>query len=240
METTTVREVMTENVVSAREDTPFKELVRMMAQRQVSGVPIVDGNSRLLGIATEADLLRAGEHEEPPRSLVLEWFIDRKRLEEIEWLGEDIRARDIMTRDVFTVTPDTSVHEAAQTLLRAEVKRLPVVDEEGKVVGIVSRRDLLRPFLRGDEEIRREIEQGVIFKTMWIAPGELGVTVRGGVVTLEGTVDLKSTRDILVELARRVSGVVGVEDRLRHERDDRKIGTGPLARPDPGLVREQR
>jgi CBS domain-containing protein len=240
VEKRTVEHVMTQDLVTARGDTPFKELVKEMARQDVSGVPIVDAEHHLIGIVTEADLLRAGEHVEPPPGLLLEMFIDPKRLEQIEQHGAGLRARDVMTHDLVTVTPGTSIHEAAQTMLRREVKRLPVLDEHGTLVGIVSRRDLLRPFLRDDEEIRSEVLEEIFVRTMWIDPRGFGVAVEGGVVTLEGKVDLKSSTEILVEFVRRVPGVVGVENRLTYSRDDRKLGTGPLAQADPGLVRGQR
>jgi len=240
MKAVTVKDLMTPRVVVAREDTPFKELVRIMSQNRVSGIPIVAGEEpRLVGIVTEADLVRVEAHEQPPRNLLLELFIDRSRLEVIERLAEDVRARDIMTRDVVTVRPDITVHDASRRLIHHGVKRLPVVDEEGKVLGIVSRRDLLRPYSRPDEDIRREIEEDLILKTMWIEPGTVTVNVSGGVVSLRGTVDLNSSRDILEELVRRIPGVVGVENELRYRNDDRKVGTGPLAEPRRGLIENQ-
>jgi CBS domain-containing protein len=240
MKTLTVGDVMTTPVVIAREDTPFKELVRIMALNRVSGVPIVSGDPpRLAGIVTEADLLRVEAHRQPPRSLLLELFIDRRRLEAIERLAEDVRARDVMTRDVVTVGPDVTVQDAARRMLDRVVKRIPVVDEEGRVLGIVSRTDLLRPFLRSDRDIRRQVENDLILQTMWIDPGTVNVTVSHGVVRLSGTVDLKSSCDILEQLVRRVAGVVGVENELRYRNDDRKVGTGPLAEPRWGLVDNQ-
>jgi CBS domain-containing protein len=239
VKTTTVRDVMTPTVVVGHEDTPFKELVRSMAEHRVSGVPVVSTEGRLVGIVTEADLLRVEAHEQPPRNLLVELFIDRRRLEEIERLADDIRARDIMTRDVVTVAPDRPIDEAARRMIHEGVKRLPVVDEKGRILGIVSRRDLLRPFLRSDQEIRREIEEDVVIHTMWIDPGAVAVAVRTGVVSLRGTVDLKSTGRILEELVRRVPGVIGVESELRYRNDDRKVGTGPLAEPRWGLIENQ-
>jgi CBS domain-containing protein len=240
MRTLTVRDVMTPRVVIAREETPFKELVRIMAENRVSGVPIVAGDPpRLAGIVTEADLLRVGTHEQAPRSASLELFIDRGRLEAIERPAEDVRARDIWTRDVVTVGPGVSVRAAARRMLHHGVKRLPVVDEDGQILGIVSRRDVLRPYLRSDEDIRREVEEDLILKMMWIEPGTVTATVSRGVVHLERTVDLNSSRDILEELVRRVAGVVGVENELGYRSDDRKIATGPLPEPRWGLVENQ-
>lgn len=217
-----VEDVMTREVVTATPDTPFKELTRLLSEHRISGIPIVDEDRTLVGIVTEADLLWTEQEREPkPRSRFLEWFIDRKRLAEIERVAPDLLARDLMTPDVVTVDPQTPLREAVVRLLQAGVKRLPVVDAGGTVVGIVSRTELLEPFLREDEDIRREIVDEVIVRTMWLDPASIHVDVERGVVRLSGQVDLRSTKEILVELVDRVDGVVGIVDELTYEHEDR-------------------
>ncbi|MGH2655540.1 MAG: CBS domain-containing protein [Actinomycetota bacterium] len=227
-----VESVMTPEVVTASPETPFKELTRLMSEHRISGIPIVDEDRRLVGIVTEADLLWSEKEREPKRrSRFLEWFIDRKRLAEIERVAPDLRARDLMTREVVTVGPQTPVREAVVRLLRAGVKRLPVVDDDGRIVGVVSRGDLLEPFLRSDEDIRREVVDEVIVGTMWLDPLPIHVEVERGIVRLTGQVDLRSTKDILVDLVDRVDGVVGVVDELTHRREDRDVRSfGPTVR----------
>ncbi|HXF72564.1 MAG TPA: CBS domain-containing protein [Actinomycetota bacterium] len=212
---TKVRDVMTRDVATASPETPFKDLVRLMHDRGVSGLPIVE-EGRVVGIVTEADLLGAERSAIEPRRRrrFLEWFIDRRLLERVERAAEDLRARDLMTREVVTVQPDDPVRLAIRTLLDAGVKRLPVVDEEGRLVGIVSRGDLLRPFLRSDEEIAAEIERDVIRRGLWSDPWAIRADVERGVVRLTGEVEDEEERDILLDVVRRVDGVVGVEDRL--------------------------
>ena len=225
-----VEDVMTREVVTAQQDTPFKELVRLMHEHRVSGVPVVDGHGKLVGIVTEADLLVAEEAQAAPSERgrsPLEWFIHPGRLAAVQDRAEDLRARDVMTGDVVAAAPGMRVQDAVKTLLDAGVKRLPVVDQDGRVVGIVSRRDLLEPFLRSDKDIRREIAQDVVVGTMWLDPATIEVQVNRGVVTLSGQVDRKSTKEILAELVRRVEGVVGVEDRVAYAQDDRRISSGP-------------
>lgn len=223
MKTLRVEDVMTRTVVMVREDTPFKELVRRMIEHRVSGVPVLNDEDRLVGIVTEADLLTIEEGKVEPkrRRSFLEWFIQPARIAELA--DKDVRAEDIMTPSVVTAGPEMKVPEAAKLMLDAQVKRLPVVDDEGKVLGIVSRRDLLSPFLRTDEEIAHEIREDVIFRTMWLDPDTVSVAVEDGCVTLRGTVERKSVREILVELVHRVEGVVGVEDELGYRWDDRRI-----------------
>lgn len=225
-----VADVMTSDVITVREDTPFKEIARLMHERGVSGVPVVGEEDRLVGIVSEADLLALEESKVEPkrRRSFLEWFIDRRRLEEIEAKSEDVRATDIMTRQVVTVAPEATILEAIKALLDAEVKRLPVVDADGRLVGIASRTDLISPFLRPDGEIEAEIKEEVILRSLWIDPTMIKPEVREGVVHLEGTVETKSVKEILVELVRRVDGVVGVEaDDLSYEVDDREIEPQP-------------
>jgi CBS-domain-containing membrane protein len=150
-----VGDVMTTDVVTAGRDQSLKEIARLMYDHRVSGLPIVDEDRRLVGIVSEADLLRSeatGQRTEP-RSLFLEWLLHPRRLEEWERRGRVVRAGDVMVTDVATVGPDTTLGEATRILLRHGVKRLPVVDEESRVVGIVSRQDLLSPFLT-EEPVR--------------------------------------------------------------------------------------
>ena len=231
MKATTVSDVMTKSVVTVREDTPFKELVTTMHHHNVSGVPVLDAEGRLAGIVSEVDLLIAEEEElDPrPRSAFLEWFIHPARLAEIEKRGDDLRARDLMTRAVVTIDADAPVHLAIRRMLQEGVKRLPVVDAEDRVVGIVSRRDLLRPFMRRDEDIRDEIVDEVIQRTMWIDSTTIDVEVTHGVALLRGQVERSSEKQIMGALTRRVDGVVGVIDELTFRTDDRGLRAEPAA-----------
>ncbi|HEX6209019.1 MAG TPA: CBS domain-containing protein [Actinomycetota bacterium] len=227
---TLVSDVMTTDVVSVEEDTPFKEIARLMHEHRISGVPVVDGRGHLQGIVSEADVLTMEEEKVEPkrRRSFLEWFIDPKRLSEIEARAEDARAKDIMTSAVVTVRPDTPIRRAITRLLDAGVKRLPVMDEDGKLVGIVSRTDLMSPLLRPDQEIEREVKEDVILRSMWIDPTMMVVEVEEGVVRLEGRVESRSVKEILIEMVRRVDGVVGVDaDQLEYEVDDRDVEAPP-------------
>ncbi|HXF73376.1 MAG TPA: CBS domain-containing protein [Actinomycetota bacterium] len=132
---------------------------------RVTGVPVVDDEGRLVRTVTEPDLLLL--EEEPPvprgrRRSFLEWFLRPARFAEVEGRAGGLHAEDVMTKEVVTVGPDTTVREAVRVLLEAGVKRLPVLDEGRRVVGIVSRGDLLGPFLRPDEELEREVREDVV------------------------------------------------------------------------------
>ena len=237
MKKATVAEVMTRRVITAGEETPFKEIARLMAENGVRGIPVLGDHDRVVGVVSEEDLLAAldGGHSH------LEWLIDGRRGD----LSGEVRARDLMSRDVVSIGPEREVDEAARVMLRNGVTRLPVLDDAGRMVGIVTRTDLLRRYLRSDEAIREEIEEGVILATMWIDPSTIRVIVQEGVATLEGQVETKSTKELLVDLVRRVDGVIGVEDRLTFAADDRTtylrppeigfgFGRGRLAGAPPG------
>ncbi|MGH2709893.1 MAG: BON domain-containing protein [Actinomycetota bacterium] len=216
MRKATVGDVMTGTVVVARETTPFKELARLMAEHGVRGLPVLADDDQLVGIVSEENLLASadGGHSH------LEWLTDGKRGE----APGDVLALDLMTRDVVKIRADEPVDGAARVMLRNGVTRLPVVDVASKVIGIVTRTDLLRPFLREDAEIRKEIVEDVILDTMWIDPSTMDVSVERGVVTLKGTVETKTTKDVLVKLVHRVDGVVGVRDEVDFRADDRPTG----------------
>ena len=213
MKKATVADVMTRPVITAGEDMPFKEIARLMAENGVRGIPVLGADDQVAGVVSEEDLLKAldGGHSH------LEWLIDGRRGD----LAGDVTARDLMSRDVISIGPDQEVDEAARVMLRNGVTRLPVLDEANQLVGIVTRTDLLRRYLRSDEAIREEVEEGVILGLMWIDPSTIEVIVEEGVVTLRGQVETKGTRELLVDLVRRVDGVIGLEDRLTFAADER-------------------
>ncbi len=206
---------MTRAVVVVDEWAPFKEIARLMQEYRVSALPVVRGDGRLVGIVSEADLLLKEGRPEGGRRL-LEG--PRRRLEREK--AEGLVASQLMTTPVVITGPDASLSVAARLMHRRGVKRVPVVDEEGRVVGIVSRADLLKVFLRPDDEIEREVSEDVIRRALWIDPDRVRVRVRDGVVTLEGQLERRGLIRVLVEMVRGVDGVVGVQDRLSYELDN--------------------
>lgn len=186
-----VRDVMTVRVRTVSPDTPLKEVASLLIGERISGVPVVQ-DGRVVGILSEADLVPLRESR-PGRPLRT--------------------AANLMTRPVITVTEDITVTEAARVLERHRIKRAPVL-REGRLVGMVTRSDLLRPYLRTDGEIRAEVEDAVLREAMGLSPREVQVSVAGGVVTIEGRVAAERDRALLLRLARGVDGVVDVADRL--------------------------
>jgi CBS-domain-containing membrane protein len=214
MRTVKVEDVMTRRVVTAGAEEPLKLAARLMHRSNVSALPVVGEDGRLRGIVSEADLLRVGGES---RESHLEWILRSGSFVEAERVAEGLTVGDAMTRDAVTVHPEISTREAARILLEAGVKRLPVVDRDGVVVGIVSRHDLLMPMIRNDEEIRREIDEAV----RWVGVArEVSVDVEDGTVTLRGEVSRRSERDMLAALVGRIDGVLELRDLLRFREDD--------------------
>ena len=215
-----VRDVMTPEVVTVGEQASFKEIAATMAEHRVSALPVLDAEGRVAGIVSEADLLLKEEFPEGPAGRRL-FQSRRQRMERAKAAGAT--AAELMTAPTVTIGPDATVTEAARLLHRHGIKRLPVVDPAGPLLGIVSRADLLKVFLRADADIAAEVRQQVLTRAMWINPDTVAVEVRGGVVTLTGQLERRSLIPITVNLVRGLDGVLDVVDRLSFELDDSRI-----------------
>jgi CBS-domain-containing membrane protein len=183
----------------------------------VSAVPVVNDLNYVVGVVSEADLLHKVEFSGAP---VAARLFERRRSRTAREKASGDDAYSIMTAPAVTTTPDKKVVDAARVMDARQVKRLPVVDEQGRLIGIVSRRDLLRTFLQPDAAIRDEVVEQVLRKVLWVEPTEVNVEVHDGVVTLTGALDRKSTVGVAVALTRGVDGVVDVVDELTYRYDD--------------------
>jgi CBS domain-containing protein len=211
---------MTQDVVTVDEHASFKDIATLIAERRVSAVPVLDREGRGLGIVSEADLVLKEEFPEGPAGGRL--FQGRRQREDRAKAAGDIAA-ELMTAPAVTVGPDATVAEVARLLHRHGIKRMPVVDPAGPLLGIVSRADLLTVFLRSDADIAREIRQEVLVRSMWMDPDTVVVDVRDGMVTLTGQLERRSLIPITVSLIRGLDGVVDVVGRLTFELDDTPI-----------------
>ncbi|MFD8544474.1 CBS domain-containing protein [Streptomyces sp. NPDC059649] len=224
MQHRTVGELMTRGVIQVQPQTPFKEIVRTLAENDVTAVPVVDAAGRPMGVVSEADLLRKSADQTDPSG--------RTPIPHLEaWeraKAEGSRAEELMSAPAVCAREEWTVVEAARLMAVQNVKRLPVVDETDKLVGIVSRGDLLRIFLRHDHAIRAEITQDLLHRTLGLAPSGVTVEVREGQVTLTGTVPAKSLIPVIERLCLSVDGVVSVSEHLAYETDDTRstvVGT---------------
>ena len=211
-----VKDLMTTQVVTVGPATPFKEIAARLAEHRVSAVPVVD-DGRVLGVVSEADLLLKEEFTDPDQDIPLFWT-KRRRLERDR--AAATTARDLMTVAVVSIAPEATVAEAARRMHAAGVKRLPVVGEGGRLVGIVSRGDLLKVFNRTDQAIRREIMDDVIVGEFTMDPNRFFIHVDDGVVVLQGRVERHSLLPYLFRAVHAVEGVVRVENRLAYDLDD--------------------
>lgn len=215
----TVSSLMTREVISADVETSFKELVQLLEDNGISAVPVLDGGYPV-GVVSEADLVpkeefRGGTAEAPGL------FAGRDAKHRWDQAA-GLTARDLMTSPVRSVTPDTSASAAARELAAAGVRRLFVLDRDGALVGVLSRRDLLKLFLREDGELRTTIRDEILGRTLWVDPDTVDVEVADGVVTLQGRLERQSEIDIAEHLVRSLPGVVDVQNRLRPEWNDTK------------------
>ncbi|MFJ9012126.1 CBS domain-containing protein [Streptomyces canus] len=212
--------VMVGDVVTVGRDTPFKEVARLLGEHRISGLPVVDEDDHVLGVISETDLmLRQTLGAAVPSRL------GRLR-RDIRRTAAKSRARtagELMTTPAVTVHADATLPEAARLMAHRRVERLPVVDEAARLVGIVTRRDLLEVFLRSDEEIHRSVDEDVLRNTLWLTPQNVAVSVRDGVVTLAGQLERRSEKAIALRTTGRVDGVVGVVDRLTYRLDDTRL-----------------
>jgi len=205
----TVRDVMTRRVVSVREDASFKEMADMLRRTRISAFPVIDKSNRVIGVVSEADLLVKEAVQATGTSIVAALRHIRE-----EDKAQGVTAGDLMTRPAITISPDAPVPEAARIMYDRRVKRLPVVNAAGHLLGIVSRADVLAVFNRPDEEIRDEILHRVLPAAAVSKPAEFEVTVRDGIVTISGPAQSEQTARNLLDAARHVQGVVAVRDRF--------------------------
>ncbi|KUO06356.1 hypothetical protein AQJ67_02070 [Streptomyces caeruleatus] len=206
---------MTLPVVAVGRDARFKEIVRAMEQWKVSAVPVLEGDGRVIGVVSEADVLPKEEFRDRdlPRSEQI------RRLSDLAKAGA-LTAEELMSTPAVTVHPDVTLAQAARIMAVKHLKRLPVVDDEDRLQGIVSRADLLKVFLRSDEDIEEEVRRTVVSYLFPALSHTIHVSVHDGVVTLRGGVQDTSLVWVAERLVRAVEGVVGVESRLGGEDTD--------------------
>ncbi|WP_225829908.1 CBS domain-containing protein [Streptomyces sp. NK08204] len=224
MKPTKVGAVMTDDVVTVRHDTPFKEVVRLLRGHGISGLPVIDEDDKVIGVISETDLMRRQARAPESGGGFAAWV----RGLHLGTGGSAARGRtrtagELMSAPAVTVPAQAVLSEAARLMTRHGVERLPVVDEEDRLVGIVTRRDLLQVFLRPDDEIRRAVQGEVFADALWLSPDIVDVGVDDGVVTLTGQLERRGDVSAAVGLTRRVDGVVDVVDQLTYRFDDRHV-----------------
>ncbi len=216
---------MTTDPIGVTPDTPLKEAARLMVGNHVSGLPVIDTSGRLAGILTEGDFLRREADRDRPRraSLLRVLFGDGEVKPTVAGtVGE------AMTKNVVTISPGATIGEAARVMASRKVKRLPVVDEQGGLIGIISRADVVNAFTKPDDVIEDEVREDIIRRLLFLDPDLISVAVSDGVVALEGELESRTEVELLEVLASRVAGVVKVENQLTYRVDDHR-GESPYS-----------
>jgi CBS domain-containing protein len=221
-----VGDVMTTSVVTVDRITPYQEIDRLLTQHRISGMPVLKMGREIAGVVTEADLL-AAEDETNRRARMASSLGRRRLLRKRPHVS--LTAGTLMTAPAITIGPDATIPAAARLMNTHHIRRLPVVDEDGKLIGIVSRRDLLSVFLRPDADIINDTRQ-VLDEIPAADPKEVAVTVRHGVVTLTGTMRAEpGGSDDLIPLALHliwdIDGVVDVVNRLGETKSVKEVTT---------------
>jgi len=216
-----VSDVMTTRVVTVTKDTSYKQVARIMTEQKVNALPVVSRDGHVLGMVSEADVLRKQERAFRRLGTGLPLRTRRERAQ-----AQARNAVQLMTAPAITIHPDAPLGSAARLMNGHRIRRLPVVDPSGKLVGIVSRRDLLSVFVRPDDQIAAEVH-GVLSGVLLEDPGGVRVTVRDGVVTLAGTIAREELIAVAGRLASEVDGVVAVTSRLTAPRDSGAAPASP-------------
>ncbi|MDQ0913426.1 CBS domain-containing protein [Streptomyces canus] len=220
-----VGSVMTSDVVRAAYGTPFKEVARLLAGHRISGLPVVDEGDKVIGVISETDLTARQaaipDPFGPPHRRRLVSLTRGVRRQAVK--AKARTAGRLMTAPPVVMHPDDTIVEAARTMVRHQVERLPVLDETDRLVGIVTRRDLLQVLLRTDADIREEVIKEVLARAMWLPPRSIDVSVAEGIVTLSGQMERKSETEIAVSMTRRIDGVAAVVDEFTWRLDDARL-----------------
>jgi CBS domain-containing protein len=219
----TVKDVMTTHVVAVRKNASFKDMAARLREHRVSAFPVLDEDNKVVGVVSEADLLTKEALEFGVPGKVSSILHHREQAK-----AAAIVAEDLMTKPPVTIGPKEFVTHAARLMYMRKVKRLPVVDPDGRLIGIVSRADVLSVYSRPDADIRHEITEGIILDTLLCDPSKFTVTVKDGIVTVEGMPETATVGHDLIDETRHVEGVVAVRDRLSYPPTER-----PSSRQDP-------
>ncbi len=219
----TIHDVMSRPALTVHPETPLKDVARQLVEHRISGLPVVDPNGKVLGVISEADLLmkEQGAAAVPHRHFVRLLGESRATKAHLAKLRATT-AGEAMTVPAVTITSDRPLAEAASLMTRRGINRLPVV-EEGVLVGVVSRADLVRAYVRSDEDLGDVVRREVLLGTMWLDPLLFEVTVRNGIVRVAGSVGRRSTAEVIERMTAMIPGVVDVISAIHWETDDRDV-----------------
>jgi CBS domain-containing protein len=210
-----VKDVMTTRVIWFKKDATFREMAAALREYRVSAFPVVDDDRKVIGVVSEADMLNKEALVDEPG--MFGGILHRRD----QAKARGVTAGDLMTAAVVTVRPEDTVEHAARLMYDRGVKRLPVTDDDGRLVGIISRADVLSVFDRTDAAISHEITHDVLLGDFMVDPSRFQVTVMDGIVTLAGQPETNDVGHRIIRRVRHVPGVVAVRDRLDYPPPER-------------------
>jgi len=214
-----VRDLMSKDVITVAPDATLKDVATTLVERGISGMPVCDEAGRVVGVISEADILQKERGRVERRGGPLAWVLDPTHYADVT-KSQARTAGEAMTAPAITIAPSSPAAAAARLMVAENVNRLPVVSQDERLLGIVTRADLVRAFTRPDDEIAGEIRKDVFERALWIEPDVLDVTVRDGEVELGGEVERRTDAVVLEKLVESIPGVVSVRSRVTHRIDD--------------------
>jgi CBS domain-containing protein len=219
----TIRDAMTQSVISVRPEAPLKEVARLLVDNRISGVPVVDAAGAVLGVVSEADFLTKQLGSEAVTHARFARILGESRATRAQLvkLGA-VTAGEAMTVPAVTIAPGRPISEAAAIMHARDVNRLPVVDD-GQLVGMITRADLVRAFVQSDAELARTISEDVLLRILWLDPSSFVVEVRDGVASIRGHVERRSIAEMLERAVRMVPGIVDVHADVTWASDDARL-----------------
>jgi CBS domain-containing protein len=220
----TVRDVMTTSVISVPEGTPLKDVARTLIDNGISGVPVCDAGGRVVGVVSEADfLMKESGPGALPRRPFARLLGDSRSTRSWRSKLDATTATEAMTAPAITVSPRETIAAAARLMTDKGINRLVVVDDDERPVGIVSRADLVRAYVRSDEELAATIREDILLRILWLDPAGFTVKVRDGVATITGHVERRSTAEMVESSVRMVPGIARVDADVAWSIDDDKV-----------------
>lgn len=210
----TVKDVMSTHVIAVRERAGYKEMAAMLRDQRVSAFPVIDDDNKVIGVVSETDLLAKEALEG-----TVPGTLQSLPRQHVRSQVNGVTAAELMTKPAVTIGPDKPVTDAARLMFTMRVKRLPVVSDDGTLIGIVTRSDVLSVYSRPDAQIQQQVIQNLILGTFPYDPDSFTVTVKDGIVTIEGTPETSRAGVDIIDAIRHMEGVVAVRDRFSYPTD---------------------
>ncbi len=228
-----LRDVMTTSVCSVHRATPLKDVARLLVERRISGVPVVADDGSVLGVVSEADFLLKEQGAEAIRHRPLaRIFGERQSSRDQMAKLAALTAGEAMSSPAVTIGPEQTIRAAAELMTTRGINRLPVV-HDSRLIGIVTRSDLVRAYVRSDDELAWTIREEVLLRTLWLDPTPFTVEVVDGVASISGRVERRSTAEMVERAIRMVPGIVAVSSDVAWSVDDNKFEAATISPPFP-------